>query len=68
MSALTLTASEEASLLEGLRNIRRADAADMAPPLGLSFASRLRTLGMHREAAEVEAMVARVYQIAVEVA
>ncbi len=65
MSALNLTASEEAGLLEGLRKVRRADAADMAPPLGLSFASRLRTLGMHREAAEVEAMVQRIYQEAV---
>ena len=65
MSAPFLTASEEANLLDGLRAKRRADAADMAPPLGLSFASRLRTLGMHREAAEVEAMVQRIYQEAV---
>lgn len=62
MSALNLTASEEVSLLEGLRARRVADAADMAPPLGLSFASRLRTLGMHREADEVEAMIERLYR------
>ena len=65
MSAPFLTASEEASLLDGLRAKRRADAADMAPSLGLSFASRLRTLGMDREAAEVEAMVQRIYQEAI---
>ena len=64
MSAPFLTASEEASLLDGLRAKRRADAANMAPSLGLSFASRLRTLGMDREAAEVEAMVNHIYKIA----
>ena len=64
MSAPFLTASEEASLLDGLRAKRKAEAADMAVPLGLSFASRLRTLGMDREADEVEAMVNHVYKIA----
>lgn len=63
MSALTLTASEEVSVLEGLRAKRRAEAADMAPALGQSFVSRLQTLGMHREAAEVEAMIKRIRQL-----
>lgn len=54
-----LTKSEEASLLEGLRAKRRADAADLGSALGLAFASKLQALGMTREAAEVEAMVAR---------
>jgi hypothetical protein len=58
-----LTSSEETSLLENLRAKRRAEAIDMAPLYGDSFASNLRTLGMHKEAAQVEALVKHIYKL-----
>jgi hypothetical protein len=63
MSIERLTASERADLLEGLRARRRADAADMAPPLGLAFASRLRTLGRHADADAVEKMAREIMSL-----
>lgn len=63
---ITLTASETAALLEGLRERRRKDAADIAPSFGLSFATRLRTLGMHADAERVERMVEEIYRLATD--
>lgn len=63
MNHLNLSVSEQVSVLQGLRAKRRAEAASMAPSLGLSFVSRLHTLGLHAEAEQVEAMVKRIYQM-----
>jgi hypothetical protein len=56
----TMTNSDKASLLEGLRAKRKAESADMAIAMGLALASHLDAIGMNREAGEVEAIVSRV--------
>jgi hypothetical protein len=57
----------ETEILASLRAKRKAEAADMAPGLGLSFASRLRTLGLDKEANEVEIIVKRIHEIALSI-
>jgi hypothetical protein len=56
----TMTDSDKASLLEGLRAKRKAESTDIAIAMGLALASHLDAIGMNREAGEVEAIVSRV--------